>query len=79
MDGYKDYKKQLKLKEKKLAKANEQTEKLDNSTKDINRILDNLKTTLMNKNNMVISIEDVQKIKKFTKDVKDIQIKQLKA
>ena len=53
MDGYKDYKKQLKLKEKKLAKANEQTEKLDNSTKDINRILDNLKTTLMNKNNMV--------------------------
>ena len=71
MDGYKDYKKQLKLKEQKLAKANEQTEKLDNSTKDINRILDNLKTTLMNKNNMVISIEDVQKIKKFTKDVKD--------
>lgn len=71
MDGYKDYKKQLKRKEQKLAKANEQTEKLDNSTKDINRILDNLKTTLMNKNNMVISIEDVQKIKKFTKDVKD--------
>ena len=71
MDGYKDYKKQLKLKEQKLAKANEQTEKLDNSTKDINRILDNLKATLMNKNNMVISIEDVQKIKKFTKDVKD--------
>ena len=70
MDGYKDYKKQLKLKEQKLAKANEQTEKLDNSTKDINRILDNLKTTLMNKNNMVISIEDVQKIKNFTKDVK---------
>jgi len=71
MDGYKDYKKQLKLKEQKLAKANEQTEKLDNSTKDINRILDNLKTTLMNKNNMVISIEDVKKIKNFTKDVKD--------
>ena len=38
MDGYKDYKKQLKRKEQKLAKANEQTEKLDNSTKDINRI-----------------------------------------
>ena len=45
---------------------------VDNSTKDINRILDNLKPTLMNKNNMVISIEDVQKIKNFTKDVKDI-------
>ena len=52
-------------------KANEQTEKLDNSSKDINRILDNLKPTLMNKNNMVISSEDVQEIKNFTKDVKD--------
>ena len=71
MDGYKDYKKQLKRKEQKLAKANEQTKKLDNSSKDINKILDNLKPTLMNKNNMVISSEDVQKIKNFTKDVKD--------
>jgi len=71
MDGYKDFKKQLKRKEQKLAKANEQTEKLDNSSKDINRILDNLKPTLMNKNNIVISSEDVQEIKNFTKDVKD--------
>ncbi len=71
MDGYKDFKKQLKRKEQKLAKANEQTEKLDNASKDINRILDNLKPTLMNKNNMVISSEDVEEIKNFTKDVKD--------
>ena len=71
MDGYKDYKKQLKRKEQQLAKANEQTEKLDNASKDINRILDNLKPTIMNKNNRVISSEDVQKIKNFTKDVKD--------
>ena len=71
MDGYKDFKKQLKRKEQKLVKANEQTEKLDNASKNINRILDNLKPTLMNKNNMVISSEDVQEIKNFTKDVKD--------
>ena len=71
MDGYKDFKKQLKRKEQKLAKANEQTEKLDNESKNINRILDNLKPTLMNKNNMVISSEDVQEIKNFTRDVKD--------
>ena len=71
MDGYKDFKKQLKRKEQKLAKANEQTEKLDNEIKNINRILDNLKPTLMNKNNMVISSEDAQEIKNFTKDVKD--------
>ena len=38
---------------------------------DLNKILDNLKPTLMNKNNMVILNEDVQKIKNFTKDVKD--------
>ena len=71
MDGYKDFKKQLKQKEQKLAKANEQTEKLDNESKNINRILDNLKPTLMNKNNMVISSEDIQEIKNFTRDVKD--------
>lgn len=41
------------------------------TSKDINRILYNLKPTLMNKNNMVISSKDVQKIKNFTKDVKD--------
>ena len=46
--------------------------KLENSSKDINTILDNLKPTLMNKNNMVISSEDVQKIKNYTEDVKDI-------
>lgn len=71
MNGYKDFKKQLNRKVQKLAKANEQTEKLDNASKNINRILDNLKPTLMNKNNMVISSEDVQEIKKFTRDVKD--------
>ncbi len=71
MDGYKDFKKQLKRKEQKLAKANEQTEKLDNASKNINRILDNLKPTLMNKNNMVISSENIQEIKNFTKDVRD--------
>lgn len=71
MDGYKDFKKQIKRKEQKLAKANEQTEKLDNASKNINKILDSLKPTLMNKNNMIISSEDIQKIKNFTKDVKD--------
>ena len=36
----------------------------------INEILDNLKPTLMNKNNMVISSEDVQKLKSYNNDVK---------
>lgn len=71
MSDYKNIKKQLAEKEKKLAKANKQTNKLDNTTKDINQILDNLKPAKFNKNNMVISSEDVDKIKNFTKDVKD--------
>ena len=72
MGNYREFKKQLKQKEQKLAKANNQTKQLDNTSKDINEILDNLKPTLMNKNNMIISSEDVQKIKNYTEDVKDI-------
>lgn len=72
MVDYRKIKKQLEQKEQKLAKANEQTQKVDNTSKDINEILDNLKPTLINKNNMVISNEDVQKLKNYTKDVKDI-------
>ena len=72
MSNYKKIKKQLDKNAQKLAEANNQTEKLDNSSKDINKILDNLKPALINKNNMVISNEDIEKIKNFTKDVKDI-------
>ena len=71
MSDYRIIKKQLAEKEKKLAKANKQTNILDNTTKDINQILDNLKPAKFSKNNMVISNEDVEKIKNFTQDVKD--------
>ena len=71
MTDYREVKKQYEKKEKKLAEANKQTNKLDNTTKDINQILDNLKPAKFNKNNMVISNEDVEKIKNFTKDVND--------
>lgn len=71
MTDYREVKKQYEKKEKKLAEANKQTNKLDSTTKDINQILDNLKPAKFNKNNMVISSEDVEKIKNFTKDVQD--------
>ena len=71
MRGYREIKKQLAKKEQKLEKANKQKKKLDTDSANINEILDNLKPTLMNKNNMVISSDDVQRIKNFTKDVKD--------
>ena len=72
MGNYREIKKQLKQKEQKLEKANTQTREIDNTSEDINEILNNLKPTLMNKNNMVISSEDVQRLKNYTKDVKDI-------
>ena len=71
MGDYKQIKKQFEQKEKKLAEANNQTKKLDNTTKDVNSILDNLKPTKLNKNNMVISSEDVQIIKHYTNNVKN--------
>ena len=55
MSNYRQVKKQLAKKEQKLEKANVQTKELDNTSQDINKILENLKPTLINKNNMVIS------------------------
>ena len=72
MENYRKIKKQLKQKEQKLEKANAKTKQLDDTSKDIDNILDSLKPTKLNKNNMVISNEDVQKLKNYTKDVKDI-------
>ena len=49
MSDYRNIKKQLAEKAKKLAKANKQTNKLDNTTKDIDQILNNLKPAKFNK------------------------------
>ena len=72
MGDYRKFKKQLEQKEKKLEKANKQTKKLDNTSEDITEILENLKPTLINKNNMVISNEDIQRIKKYAEDVRNV-------
>ena len=72
MGNYRRFKKQLKIKEQKLEKANTKTKELDNSSNEILTILDSLKTTLMNKNNMSISSENVQIFKNYIIDVKDV-------
>ncbi len=72
MGDYRKIKKQLAKKGQKLEKANTQIKELYNTGNDVNKILDNLKPTLMNKNNIVISSESVQKLKNYTKDVKNI-------
>ena len=71
MGNYKKLKKQLEQNNKKLEKANSKTQKLDNESDTINYMLDNLKTSKLNKNNMVISSENVEMIKKYTSGVKD--------
>ena len=71
MGNYREIKQQLKKKEQKITEANNQTKKLDNTGKNINELLDNLKPTKLNKNNMIISNEDVEKIKNYTSNVKD--------
>ena len=70
MGDYREIKKQLKQKEQKLTEANKQTKTLDNKSANIIEILDNLKSSKLNKNNMLISSEDVQKSKNYTKDAK---------
>ena len=72
MGDYRDIKKQLKQKEQKLAEANNKTKIPDNKSTNITEILDNLKPSKLNKNNMLISSEDVQKLKNYTEDVKNI-------
>ena len=71
MGNYREIKQQLKKKEQKITEANNQTKKLDNTSKNINELLDNLKPTKLNKNNMIISNENVEKIKNYTSNVKD--------
>ena len=71
MENYSKIKKQMKEKEQKLEKANKQTIKLDTDSNNIHEILNTLKPAKINKNNMLISIENVEIIKNYTKDVKD--------
>ena len=60
MGNYREIKKQLAKKEQKLEKANTRTKQLES-----------LKPTKLNKNNMLISSEDVQKLKNYTKDIEE--------
>ena len=64
MGDYRKIKKQLEQKEQKLAKANDQTKQLDNYSKDVNAILDSLKPTKLNKNNMVIKNDKIRMYEK---------------
>ncbi len=72
MGNYREIKKQLAKKEQKLEKANTQTKKLDNTSRDVVKILDNLKSPLLDKNNKLISNENIENIKNYIENVTDI-------
>ena len=72
MDNYREMKKKLEKQKSKLENANKQTKKLDSTSKDISKILDNLKSPLLDKNNKLISNENIDNIKNYIKNVTDV-------
>ena len=72
MDNYREMKKELEQEKQKLDKANKQTKALDNKSKNIIGLLDNLKPMPFSKNNSQISNENIENIKNYIKDVTDV-------
>ena len=72
MDNYREMKKKLEKQKSKLENANKQTKKLDNTSKDIYKILDNLKSPLLDKNNKLISNENIDNIKNYIENVTNV-------
>lgn len=72
MNEYKKFKREQEKYKKQLKELNSKTDDLQNKSSEINDIIDNLKPTIMNKNNYSISSEDVNKIKKYIEQTNDI-------
>ena len=72
MGNYREMKKKLEQEKKKLENANKKTKKLDNTSRDVVKILDNLKSPLLDKNNKLISNENIENIKNYIENVTDI-------
>ena len=72
MGNYREMKKKLEKQKSKLENANKQTKKLDNTSKDISKILNNLKLPLLDKNNKLISNENIDNIKNYIENVTNV-------
>ena len=71
MNEYKKFKREQEKYKKQLKELNKKADELQNKSNEINDIIDNLKPTIMNKNNYSISNENVNKIKKYIKQTND--------
>ncbi len=71
MNEYKKFKREQKKYKKQLKELNSKIDELQNKSNEINDIINNLKPTIMNKNNFTISSEEVNKIKKHIEQTND--------
>ena len=71
MDGYSELKREQEKNTKRLKEANNKSDELDIKTQEIKEILNNLKSPLLDKNNKLISNENIDKFLNYTEEVKD--------
>ena len=71
MGGYRELKREQEKNIKKLKEANSKSDNLDAKTQEIKDILNNLKSPLLDKNNKLISNENIDKFLNYTEEVKD--------
>ncbi len=71
MNEYKKFKREQEKYKMQLKELNSKVDELQNKSNEINDIIDNLKPTIMNKNNYSISSEKVNKIKKYIEQTND--------
>ena len=71
MTNYRELKKEQEKNKKQLNELNDKANQLQNKSSEINDIINNLKPTMMNKNNYTISNVDIDKIKKYIEQTND--------
>lgn len=71
MNEYKKFKREQEKYKKQLKELNNKADELKNKSNEINDIIDNLKPTIMNKNNFTISTDDLNKIKNYIEQTND--------
>lgn len=71
MGGYSELKREQEKNTKRLKEANSKSDNLDVETQKIKKILNNLKSPLLDKNNKLISNENIDKVLNYTEQVKD--------
>ena len=71
MDNYQQMKKELSKNQERLDKANQKSITLDDNSKKIKKLVDNLKPTLTNKEKYVLKEEDKKKLEDYIESVND--------